>query len=125
MPDNQKIQMTIQEIEQRDRAVAMQTKLDILIKDFQAGRTANDKHFVEIFSLFRGNEAKLHNCRDELQKEIKATYMTQAAGEAMELRLSNNLKSVKTWIVTTVGGFTAAGLLVLWALNIIHISYSL
>ena len=114
--------MTAQEFEQHERAIAMQTKLDILINDFQVARTSTDKNSANIFSLIRSNEVKLSTCRNDLEKDIERLYMTKEAGLAMESRLNNNFKSIKAWIVTTVGGFTAAGLLILWALNVIHIS---
>ncbi len=121
----EKIQMTQQELEQHDLAITMQTKLDVLINDFHASRTANDKHFAEIFTLIRNNDSKLQACRNDVVKEVDNAYMTKTAAETMELRLINNFKSIKTWIVTTVGAFTAAGILILWALNVIHISTGL
>ncbi len=94
-------------------------KLDILVNDFQESKGKTDENLTRIYNLLRTFPNKVTDCRREIESDMSALYMTKKDGELLEQHLSNNIKSVKLWIVSTVSGCTATGVFILWFLKVV------
>ena len=120
MPD-----ISQQELDSLVQLGVQKAQLHILVEDFQEHKRTADKRLEAIdtnignvYKLVRDFPDRVSRCQDELESDIKDTYMTKKAGELLEEHLTNDIKSIKLWIVSSVGGATAAGLLVMWFFNL-------
>ena len=122
MPDNHEtITISLSDLKALERLAVTEAQVPILAADFQRHRDVSESALKDIndsigkiYVIIRGMPKQVNDCRDELEQDIKNSYMSKGAGELLEQRLDNSVKSVKIWIVSTVGGFTAAGLFLAW-----------
>ena len=119
------VDITQKEIDSLVKIGVQEAKLHILVNDFQDHKQDADKRLEaidtnigNIYKLVRDFPERVSRCQDELENDIKDTYMTKKAGELLEEHLTNDIKSIKLWIVSSVGGATAAGLLIIWFFNL-------
>lgn len=105
-----------------------EAKLEILVDDFKKHKELSERQLTKIttdigriYDITRQTPKQVEQCRRELEKDIHESYMTKTAGAMLEQRLENNIKSIKLWMVATVGGFTSAGIFILWFFKLIHI----
>jgi len=105
-------------------------KVDSLTTSFSNHEAREEKYLMDISENLKdvqlqiGNwKLKLTECKNELHEEIMGnvtdTYMTKKDGLLLEQHLASNIKSIRLWIVATVGGFTSAGILVAWLLGVV------
>ncbi|MCH9735413.1 MAG: hypothetical protein K0U78_12820 [Actinomycetia bacterium] len=117
--DNEKtITLTLSELKALERLAVQEAKVEILVTDFQRHREYSEKTLTEIFTLLRDVPKTITDCRDTLEKDIDDTYMSKTEGKLMEEHFSGYVRSIKIWMVSTVGGFSAAGIAVMWFFNI-------
>ncbi len=95
-----------------------EAKLDILVNDFQESRAKTDKSLDAIFNQIRATGDKLVKCKNEIEKDMRDNYMSSNDAKLLEDRLTKDTKSIKLWIVSTVGGFFSAGVVILWLMNV-------
>ena len=119
------VDITQKEIDSLVKIGVQEAKLHILVSDFQDHKhdadkrlEAIDNNIGNVYKLVRDFPERVSRCQDELENDIKDTYMTKKAGELLEEHLTNDIKSIKLWIVSTVGGATAAGFLIIWFFNL-------
>lgn len=133
MPET--ITLTQSELQQRIQQALTDSKMDLLYKTFETFQKNEQEHLKDIFDKLRElNERinqwplKLKECSTGLDEDLKSYmdehYMKIETAnnkfQSMEERLDHGLNSIKLWIVATVGGFTAAGLLIAWALDLFN-----
>ncbi|MCH9712738.1 MAG: hypothetical protein K0U20_08960 [Proteobacteria bacterium] len=125
---SQTVTITLEDLKALERLAVGEAKIEILVGDFQAHKTSEEKRLAaidtnigKIYEIIRGFPTKVNDCRDDLEQTIARDYMTKKDGKMLEQHLANNIKSVKLWIVSSVGGFTAAGVLLLWLFKIIGV----
>ena len=119
------ITLTLKEISALEKAAVQGAKLSILVDDFQEHKHVADKRLEAIdtnignvYKLVRDFPSKVSRCQDDLEKDIERLYMSKTSGELMEQRLNNNIRSIKLWIVSSVGGATATGIFIMWFYNL-------
>lgn len=113
--DNQEyITISLSDLKAIERLAVVEAGHEILVNDFQKSRDHVDETLIKIFDKVDSIPGKITACKDTLEDDIKSTYMTKTAGVLLE----QNIKSIKWWIVSTVGGFTGAGVVALWLLNV-------
>lgn len=102
-----------------------EAKLHILVSDFQDHKHDADKRLETIdtnignvYKLVRDFPERVKRCQDDLEIDIERIYMTKKDGKILEQHLVNSIKSVKLWIVSSVGGAVAAGILIMWVFNL-------
>lgn len=117
--ENDKITITLKDLKTLERLAVVEAKLDILVGDFQKTRSDSKETLDQLFRLIRDIPAKITDCKDTLEKDIKDTYMSKTAAELMETRFNSSVRSIKLWIVSTVSGATAAGVFALWFFKIL------
>lgn len=129
------ITMTVhQRIEQGIEQAMTKARVDSLEKSFIVFQQKENEALREIFDKLREMNdhvtawpLKLNECAsgvdDDLKQYIDQHYMKIETANGrfsnMEERMNHGLNSIKLWIVATVGGFTAAGLVILWALDLV------
>lgn len=127
------VTMTMAELQQRIQQALTDSKLEVLEKSFEIFQKTEQATLREIFDKLRelgdhvtGWPLRLNECASGVDEDLKQ-YMDQhymkietANGRfnSMEERVDHGLKSIKLWIVATVGGFTAAGVVILWVLDL-------
>ena len=116
MPDISK-----EDLESLIKIGVQEAKLNILVEDFQDHKhdadkrlEAIDRNIGNVYKLVRDFPTKVKECQDDLEIDIKNTYMTKKDGQILEQHLDNSIKSVKLWIVSSVGGATTAGIFIMW-----------
>jgi len=114
MSDNETVTITLADLKALEKLAVQEAKLEILVGDFQASRKHTDETIGQIFELLREFPSKVNQCRDELETDIEKIYMTKQDGKLLEQHLASNIRSIKLWIVSSVGGFTAAGVCISW-----------
>lgn len=119
MGSGEVIQVSLEDIEVIKTVAVQGAKLEILVEDFQTSKKETNDNLGKLFELLRSNAKHVTDCKDELEKDIEKVYMTKKDGEILEQHLANNIRSIKLWIVSSVGGFSAAGVLMVWALKLI------
>lgn len=102
-----------------------EAKLNILVEDFQDHKHDADKRLEvidnnigNVYKLVRDFPERVKRCQDDLEDDIKDVYMTKKDGEILEQHLTNNIRSIKLWIVSSVGGATATGIFIMWFFNL-------
>ena len=120
MPD-----ITQNEIDSLIKIGVQEAKLHILVADFQDHKNDADKrleaidnNISNVYKLVRDFPERVKRCQDDLENDIERVYMTKKDGQILEQHLDNSIKSVKLWIVSSVGGATAAGIFILWFFNL-------
>ena len=118
-------EITQKEIDSLVKIGVQEAKLHILVSDFQDHKRDADKRLEAIdnnignvYKLVRDFPSRVSSCQDELEKDIERLYMSKNAGKLMEQRLNNNIRSIKLWIVSSVGGATATGVFIMWFFNL-------
>lgn len=96
-----------------ERLAVVEASHKILVDDFQKSRDHIDDSLNKIFDKVNSIPGKITDCKDTLESDIRQTYMTKDAGKLLQ----KNINSVKIWIVSSVGGFTAAGVFIMWLLK--------
>lgn len=125
----EKITLTRTELEQQIKQAVTEAKVDQLYKAFSDHEIKEDSYLKDIFDKIRmvqeamgGWPIKLSQCSDTLEQDIKdyvkENFMSKPDAELLKQSFSNELRSIKLWIVSTVGGFTSAGLLIAWAFKL-------
>jgi len=112
------ITITPEDLKALERLAVLEAGHKILVGDFQKGRDHVDKTLDKIFEKVNSIPGKVTECKDTLEKDINDKYMSKAAGLLLEQKLTSNTKSLKLWIVSSVGGATSAGVFLLWLLKI-------
>lgn len=118
-------EITQKELESLIAIGVQEAKLGILVTDFQDHKHDADKRLAAIdlnisnvYDLVRNFPEHVKRCQDELEDDMEDKYMTKKDGVILEQHLANNIRSIKLWIVSSVGGATAAGVLIIWFLNL-------
>ena len=116
MPD-----ITDNELKSLIKIGVQEAKLDILVADFQDHKhdadkrlEAIDRNVGNVYKLVREFPERVKRCQDDLEDDIERVYMTKKDGQILEQHLDNSIKSVKLWIVSSVGGATTAGIFIMW-----------
>ena len=92
----------------------LKTKLEILITDFQSSKVELNDNLTRIYELIRVFPNSINDCKDSIELDLHTYYMTKKDGKLLEQHLSNSIMSIKIWIVASIGGFTAAGAVLIW-----------
>lgn len=117
-----KREVSQEEIESLKQQAVQEAKLNILIEDFQRHKSDEEARWTEMFTLVRSLEKtfpeKLSTCKSNVEKSVldhvEEHYMNKSDGKL----IYEKINSIKLWIVSTVGGFTAAGVLIVWFLKL-------
>ena len=117
--DKDTITITLEDLKALERIAVTEAKLDILVNDFQKNRDDSKETLDQLFALIRAIPAKITDCKDTLEKDIKETYMSKTAAELMETRFNSSVRSIKLWIASSVSGAVAAGVFVMWFFKLI------
>lgn len=127
----EQIVLTLEDVKVLERIAVTEAKLEILVNDFQSNKIMTDSNLKDIsdniskiYDLTRAFPEQIKECRQELEADIEDLYMLKKDSELLEQHLINNVKSIKLWIVTSVGGFTSAGLFILWVFNVFDVTIS-
>lgn len=122
------VTLSIDDLKSLERLAVTEAKLKILIDDFKGNRRlTNDnlkdikESITQVYELTRTFPQQIIDCRREVEHDFSKIYMTKTDGVILERHISDKVKSVKLWIVSSVGGFTSAGLLILWFFNMLKI----
>lgn len=121
------VTLSVDELRQLERLAVQEAKLEILVEDFQANKKRTERHISDIndnisriYDITREFPAQINQTKDDIERDFSLQYMTKTDGKLLEQHVTNIVKSVKLWILATVGGFTSAGLVILWAVNIFN-----
>lgn len=123
--ENEFVTISLSDLKALERLAVAEAEHKILAEDFQRHREVSESNLKDInvniskiYDLTRAHGRQVNECKNEIENEMKDTYMSKTDGMLLEQHLANNIRSVKLWIVSSVGGFTTAGLLILWTLKL-------
>lgn len=122
-------EMNKSEIQQAVEMAVAKSEIAALAMSFSEHVSKEDTYLKEIFDKLRKVQEdiskwplQIEKCSSDLEQDIlskiEATYMTKKDGQLLEQHLINSVRSIKLWIVSTVGGFTTAGVLIAWYLKV-------
>ncbi len=122
MPSNdEQVLIKLSDLKVLERLAVEEAKLSILAEDFQRHRDVVQSSMKELtvnigklYDLSRAFPDTVSNCRDKMENDFGKIYMTKQDGALLEQHLANNIRSVKLWIVSSVGGFSAAGVSIMY-----------
>jgi len=96
-------------------------KLGILVDDYRESKKQTDDNLKRIYDLLRKFPEQIKECRDELETDTATIYMTKNSGDRLEERVTSNIRSIKLWIVSSVGGFSASGIFIIYMLKLVEV----
>lgn len=121
----EKITMSRAEFKNAVDAAVLKEQVTTLTSTVEAAEIKQQQYLRDIFEKIRdvqkdigGWPNRLSQCSSDLEHEMlehmKRTYMTHKDGQLIRQEFTNSVRSLKLWIVSTVGGFTAAGIVLAW-----------
>jgi hypothetical protein len=124
----EQVTLSIDDLKSLERLAVTEAKLKILIDDFKGNRKLTQDNLkdikesiMQVYELSRNFPQQIIDCRREVEHDFEGKYMTKTDGVILERHISDKVKSIKLWIVSSVGGFTSAGLVILWFFNLLKL----
>lgn len=119
------ITLSLEELKSLERIAVQEAKLDILVSDFQENKRTSEIHVrdihdnvARIYDLIRAFPQQIIKSKNDIENDLERLYLTKTESQLLEQHLANNIRSIKLWIVTSVGGFTSAGVFILWGFKL-------
>jgi preprotein translocase subunit SecA len=120
--EDNKIMITPQELQAKIDEAVTKSKVDALSIAFKDHERKEDQYLSELFSKISSMDNKVsswaikfnevsHEMEKEILNKVAENYMTRKETIA-------GFKSIRIWIVSSVGGFTAAGATIFYLISL-------